>query len=68
MRKAVPHDLSKEEHQHLVDFHGSGLMRKALPPAVEEKLIQSGFIRRATGGHVVTNAGMEVIYGREQKA
>lgn len=55
------HTLSDEEIKHLQNITFNGLLRTKTPPEVEVKLLQHGFIRRATGGLMPTNVAHQAI-------
>lgn len=49
--------LSHEEAMHLRNIVRGGLMRKYTPDHVEDRLLESGHIRRAVGGLMPTRNG-----------
>lgn len=59
--KAPKSPLSNEESEHLQNIAFNGLMRTIVPPHIEEKFLKHGYIRKATGGMVITDIGHHAL-------
>lgn len=59
--------LSHLHASHLQNLAGNGLMRKIVPPDVENYFLQAGYARKVVGGLMATDAGHKalMIYNKE---
>ncbi len=53
--------LSDEHANHLTNISSGGLMRTVVPSHVEEHFLQSGYVRHAVGGLMITQAGHHAL-------
>lgn len=53
--------LTSRHAEHLTDMVKGGLMRKVLPHDVEEHFLKHGYIQKATGGMMATDAGQYAL-------
>jgi hypothetical protein len=54
-------DLSDEEMANLHNIVFGGLMRTITPSHIEERLLQSGYARKAVGGLMPTDAAHKLL-------
>ncbi len=61
--------LSEEHAAHLQNLIGNGLMRKVIPSDVESYFLQAGYVRKAVGGLMATDAGHKalMVYNKGNK-
>ena len=55
--KSKLHLLNEEESDHMHNIAHGGLMRKVTPDHIEAQFLKSGYVKKAVGGLMITEAG-----------